>query len=276
MASQGWRRLIVTGLIWVVCVCAASAQAPVRLPDGEVTKSGGLTAYLVDPTTRYGHGVLGDAIEAGGFVVERDGQRLLFRLGPDAVFEDRRVRLADLDGDGQPEAIVVKAYLDHGAALAVYRIGRHAIEPLAESAAIGQRNRWLNPVGVADFAGSGQAMLAAVVTPHLAGSLRLYRLSGTALVEVSRIDGFTNHRLGERDLDLAQIGDLDEDGTPDIVIPSLSRQDLAAITFKGGRAVVLGKAPVKQRVARFLALRGPRATIETDTGARLDVMIGRD
>ena len=119
-------------------------------------------------------------------------------------------------------------------------------------------------------------MLAAVVTPHLAGSLRLYRLAGRALVEVSRIDGFTNHRLGERDLDLAQIGDLDGDGTPEIVIPSLSRQDLAAIGFKGGRAVVLRKAPVTQRVARFLVLRGPRATIETDTGERLDVMIGRD
>jgi hypothetical protein len=269
-------RLIMAIAFAIGCGRGAQAQDLLRLPDGEVTRSGGMVAYLVDPTTRYGHGVLGDAIEAGGFVVERDGQRLLFRLGPDAVFEDRRVRLADLDGDGQPEAIVVKAYLDRGASLAVYRIGRHAIEPLAESPAIGQRNRWLNPVGVADFTGSGQAMLAAVVTPHLAGSLRLYHLSGTALVEVSRIDGFTNHRLGERDLDLAQIGDLDEDGTPDIVIPSLSRQDLAAISFKGGRAVVLGKAPVKQRVARFLALRGPRATIETDTGARLDVMIGSD
>ncbi len=276
MASQGWRRLIVTGLIWVVCAGAASAQAPVRLPDGEVTKSGGLTAYLVDPTTRYGHGVLGDAIEAGGFVVERDGQRLLFRLGPDAVFEDRRVRLADIDGDGQPEAIVVKAYLDRGAALAVYQIGRDAIEPLAESPAIGQRNRWLNPVGVADFTGSGQAMLAAVVTPHLAGSLRLYRLSGTALVEVSRIDGFTNHRLGERDLDLARIGDIDGDGTADIVIPSLTRLKMAAIGFMGERAVLLGEALVKQRVAKFLALRGPRATIETDAGERLDVIIRRD
>ena len=86
MASRGWRRLIVTGLIWVVCAGAARAQASMRLPDGEVAKSGGLTAYLVDPTTRYGHGVLGDAIEAGGFVVERDGKRLLFRLGEDAVF----------------------------------------------------------------------------------------------------------------------------------------------------------------------------------------------
>ncbi len=269
-------RLIMTAAFAIGCAHGAQAQDFLRLPDGEVTRSAGMTAYLVDPTTRYGHGVLGDAIEAGGFVVERDGQRLLFRLGTDAVFEDRRVRLADLDGDGQPEAIVVKAYLDRGAALAVYRIGRHAIEPLAEGPAIGQRNRWLNPIGVADFTGSGQAVLAAVVTPHLAGSLRLYRLAGRALVEVSRIDGFTNHRLGERDLDLAQTGDIDGDGTPEIVIPSLSRLELAAISFKGGRADVLGKAPVKPRVARFLALRGPRATIETDAGERLDVIIGRD
>ncbi|WP_376989044.1 hypothetical protein [Bosea sp. R86505] len=269
-------RLIVAAVFAIGCGRGVLAQDLLRLPDGEVTRSAGVTAYLVDPTTRYGHGVLGDAIEAGGFVVERDGQRLLFRLGADAVFEDRRVRLADLDGDGEPEAIVVKAYLDRGAALAVYRIGRHAIEPLAEGPAIGQRNRWLNPVGVANFTGSGQSMLAAVVTPHLAGSLRLYRLAGAALVEVSRIDGFTNHRLGERDLDLARIGDIDGDGTPEIVIPSLSRQDLAAIGFKGGRAVVLGKASVKQRIARFPAMRGPRATIETDTGERLDVIIGRD
>ncbi|OYW66178.1 MAG: hypothetical protein B7Z40_11685 [Bosea sp. 12-68-7] len=269
-------RLIMAMAFAIGWAHGAPAQDFLRLPDGEVTRSAGMTAYLVDPTTRYGHGVLGDAIEAGGFVVERDGQRLLFRLGTNAVFEDRRVRLADLDGDGQPEAIVVKAYLDRGAALAVYSIGRHAIEPLAEGPAIGQRNRWLNPVGVADFTGSGQAMLAAVVTPHLAGSLRLYRLAGSALVEVSRIDGFTNHRLGERDLDLGRIGDIDGDGTPDLVMPSLSRQDLAAIGFKGGRAVVLGKASVKQRIARFPALRGLRATIETDTGERLVVIIGRD
>jgi hypothetical protein len=185
------------------------------------------------------------------------------------------VRLADLDGDGLPEAVVVKAYLDRGAAIAVYRIGRHGIEPLAESAAIGQRNRWLNPVGVADFTGSGQAMLAAVVTPHLAGSLRLYRLSGTALVEVARIDGFTNHRLGQRDLDLARLGDIDADGTTDIVIPSLSRQGLAAIGFRGGRAVVLGTTEVDQRIARFLALRGQNATIETDAGERRVVTVGR-
>ena len=144
------------------------------------------------------------------------------------------------------------------------------------SAAIGRRNRWLNPVGVADFTGSGQPMIAAVITPHLEGSLRLYRLSGSSLQEVVRIDGFINHRLGERDLDLARIGDINGDGTADIVIPSSTRLELIAIGFKGGRAVLLGKVPVKQRIAKFLALQGLRAKIETDARERLNVIIKRD
>lgn len=82
------------------------------LPDTEIIVSGPFKAWLIEPTTRYNHAVLGDAIEAGGFLVERGRKRLVFTLPPDAVFEDRRVRLADLDGDGIPEAIVVKAYLE--------------------------------------------------------------------------------------------------------------------------------------------------------------------
>jgi hypothetical protein len=122
----------------------AQVAAPDRhtpLPDGEISKSGPFTAWLIDPTTRYGHAVLGDAIEAGGFVVERSGTRLTYRLPPDAVFEDRRVRLADMDGDGVPEAIIVKSYLSRGAAIAVYRILPDRIEPLAETEAVGSRNR---------------------------------------------------------------------------------------------------------------------------------------
>ena len=160
---------------------AGVSDPQIALPDGEVSKAGPFTAWLIDPTTRYNHGVLGDAIEAGGFVVERGKKRLVYRLAPDAVFEDRRVRLADLNGDGVPEAIIVKAYLQRGAAIAVYRIGADRIDPLAESEAIGTRNRWLNPIGVADFAGTGKPMIAAVITPHLAGSLRLYSLSGSTL-----------------------------------------------------------------------------------------------
>lgn len=88
---------------------------------------------------------------------------------------------------------------------------------------------------------------------------RLYRLSGAALVEVSRIDGCTN-RLGERDLDLARIGDIDEDGTPEIIIPSLTRRELAAIGFKGGRAVVLPAARATDDVRGLIS----KAHVERD------------
>lgn len=78
------------------------------------------------------------------------------------------MRLANLDGHGTPEAIIVKSYLSRGAAIAVYRILPDRIEPLAETEAVGSRDRWLNPVGVADFSETGGPVIAAVVTPHLA------------------------------------------------------------------------------------------------------------
>jgi hypothetical protein len=44
--------------------------------------------------------------------------------------------------------------------------------------------------------GSGLA-----VEPQLTGSLRLYSLTGPTVSEVKRIDGYTNHIIGKRDLD---------------------------------------------------------------------------
>lgn len=211
------------------------------LPDGEISRFGRFTAWLINPTTRYNHGVLGDAIEAGGFIIKRDSDRLVYRLPHNAVFEDRRVRLVDFDDDGVPEAIIVKSYLRRGAAIAVYRIQADRIEPLAESEAIGISNRWLNPIGVADFAGTGKLMIAAIVTPHLVGSLRLYQISGRTLEEVARLDGYTNHILGERDLDLARVVKMNASELPLILTPSLNRRELAAISLREGTLKVVQK-----------------------------------
>jgi hypothetical protein len=260
------RPLLALSVAFAIAVMdRAGAQTPERLPDTEVTHAAGLSAWLIDPTLRYTHGVLGDAVEAGGFAVERDGILLLHRLDGDTVFEDRRVRLDDLDGDGRPEAIVVKSRLASGASLAVYRIGPDAIVPLAESPPIGQPNRWLNPVGVADFTGTGERMVAAVVTPHLAGSLRLYRLAGSDLVEVTRIDGYTNHVIGSRNLDLALVRDEDGDGTPEIILPARDRRSVAVIRFRGGTAAEIGRVPVA----------GPISAIE-DAGPRTVRVVAQD
>jgi hypothetical protein len=242
-----------------------------RLPDGEIATQGGVTAYLIDPTRRYDHAVLGDAIEAGGFAAEFGGRRLVYRLGAEAVFEDRRVRLADLDGDGAPEAILVKSYLDRGSAIAVFRIGPDGIAPLAESPPIGQRHRWLNPVGVADFTGTGEPTIAAVVTPHLSGSLRLYRLSGGRLVEAARTDGFTNHILGNRDLDLARIGDVLSLGIPQIVLPTIDRRSLAVVSFRAGRPAILRGKPVPAGIAAMIGIGRATATVRTGAGTEVAV-----
>lgn len=254
------RRLALCGL--VAATWPAAAQAPRRrLPDTETTTRGGLSAWLTDPTTRYAHAVLGDAIEAGGFAVEQAGRQFHVTLPEEAVFEDRRVRLEDIDGDGRPEAIVVKSYLRRGAALAVYRIEADAIVPLAESDPIGIPNRWLNPVGVADFTGDGRPLIAAVITPHIAGSLRLYRLEGRTLVEVARLDGATNHVIGSRDLDLARITDIDGDGRPEIVVPAQDRLSLTAVSFAGGRGRIVARAVVPSPIIRLEPMNGGAAVV---------------
>lgn len=228
--------------------CAPAHARASRLPDGEISRFSSWSAWLTDPTRRYAHAVLGDDIEAGGFAVAHGGRTLAYSLPENAVFEDRRVRLVDMDGDGRPEALIVKAYLDRGAALALYRVGDGSLSPLAESSPIGSPNRWLNPVGTGRLSGGPDTMIAAVITPHLAGSLRLYRLSGGKLEETARIDGYTNHIIGSRDLDLGHIVDIDGDGVPEIVLPTLNRQAIGAISFKGGSARVIWTRPVAGRI----------------------------
>jgi hypothetical protein len=264
------RRLLMSGL-FISIASPSDAQEIQSLPDGETARSAGLTAKLVLPTTRYDHAVLGDAIEAGGFAITKEGKQYVFRLGDDAVFEDRRVRLWDIDGDGQPEAVIVKSYLSRGAAIAVYKINENGITPLAESPAIGTRNRWLNPIGFDDFAGTGERMIAAVVTPHLAGSLRLYKLSSGALAEVARIDGFTNHIIGSRDLDLARTMRT-KDGVV-IVIPTVDRRSLAVVSFKRGSAAVLKSLPVPARIMAFQRIRDGHAELRLENGQNLKILL---
>lgn len=256
-----------------IAVMTPAIARPAKLPDGEISRFGSFRAWLTGPTTRYAHAVLGDSIEAEGFSVEYNGLRHTFQLGPDAVFEDRRVRLVDVEGDGQPEALIVKSYQDRGAALALYRIGSDGIVPLAESAAIGQRNRWLNPVGVGDFLGDGTRTIAAVVTPHLVGSLRLYRLAGWALNEVARIDGFTNHILGSRDLDLGHAYCVANERALRIALPRLDRRSVTILSFSGSVARVIDEISLPRRVVTLSPPGQTHMRAKLDDGSDVAIRI---
>ena len=159
-------------------------------------------ATLEQPTQRYAHGVFGDPSEWGALRITvnacpgcatPDLRQVVFTLPQSRVFEDVAARLADLDGDGHPEVIVVETDADLGASLAVY----DGSGKRAATGFIGQARRWLAPAGVGDFDGDGRVELAYVDRPHLAQQLVFVRYDAGQMQELARQGGFSNHRFGD-------------------------------------------------------------------------------
>jgi hypothetical protein len=159
---------------------------------------GPVFAWFEDPTTRYPHGVLGDAVEAGTLAVQLASDCAILRATlPDTeVYEDIAPRLSDLDGDGRAEVIVVQSHRRVGARLAIYS-ATDRLRLLAATPNIGRPNRWLAPIGAADFDGDGAIEVAYIDRPHLARTLRVWRYENGALTEIAAASGLTNHRIGE-------------------------------------------------------------------------------
>lgn len=211
-----------------------------------------ISAEYADPTTRYAHGVLGDAVEHGTLVLQYapPAARYVIKLPIERVFEDTAPRLADVDGDGQQEAIVVESHADQGARLAIY----NAAGLFAATPYIGRTHRWLAPIGAADLDGDGQIEIAYIDRPHLAKTLRIWRLRNGRLVELAAVPGLTNHRIGERDI----AGGIRDCGTgPEMIVASSDWRSLQAVSFDGAstRKRTIGQSPERSDFADALACR---------------------
>ena len=218
------------------------------LPDAVVSqgKNNLKRAWLARPTTRYGHGILGDAIEAGSLVAETScGHKMEFVLAEDLVFEDRQARIVDLEGDHYDEIVVVEASLDHGAALSVYGpkgatcSANGGLKLIARTPFIGTRNRWLNPAGIADYDGDGHKEIAIVVTPHIGGTLQFWSLRDGALVLKAKKYGFSNHAIGSREQEFsATVGNT-------LFLPGVDRRSIFQVnlTSAGIKSRKVGALP---------------------------------
>jgi len=181
------------------------------------------------PTDRYDHAVLGDAMEWGGLdLTTASGQVLRVTLPESRVFEDVTTRLADLDGDGDREVIVVETDIARGAMLAVY----DASGRVAATAPFGETHRWLAPAGIADLDGDGRIEIAYVDRPHLARELVVVRLEGAELIELARLAGLTNHCIG----DSVIRGGVRDCGTgPDLRLAEPTWTTVMRVVFQDGR-----------------------------------------
>lgn len=231
------------------------------LPDGLIANTIGhgdiLSAWYEDPTTRYGHGILGDAIEAGRLAVQRaDGEIVRLELDQHTVFEDRYPRLKDLDGDGKIEIVTIKASLTDGAGVTIYGLDDGLVIERATSGYHGRANRWLNIAGIANFTGEDGLQVAFVRTPHIGGNLHFYKYKNGSFEEIDKISGFSNHVIGSREMRLSAIADMDGNGFVDVALPSNDRKTLRMIGFQNGKLLELGRVNLPSRINKAIASRG--------------------
>ena len=197
--------------LFAVTICAISSPllATETLPNTDFpssiisennVKTGIKTAWYDDATTRYAHGVLGDAVEPSSLHAKTvNGKVISVTLETAQVFEDIQPRLADIDGDGQNEIITIRSHNQKGAQIAVYGVTQAApntLSLIASTPYIGQAYRWLAPVGVADFNNDGAMDIAYIDRPHLAKILRVWSYHDGGLKQVGQKQGLTNHSIG--------------------------------------------------------------------------------
>lgn len=236
------RALILLGFLLTHPTQAAGLTAqtdPDALPDRRVATGGRdiAQAWLVAPTGRYRHFVQGSRYEAGGLRVRlADNTVLTLTLDDNLVFEDRRPRLADLDGDGADEVVLVLSSVTKGASLAAYSVVGDVLKLKAKTPFIGRPHRWLNPAGIADFDGDGRVEVALVAMPHLIKRLEIWALVDGIFVSEGSWEGFSNHRLGSVHTEMAAVADFNGDEVADLALPSADRRAVRIMSFAGGSA----------------------------------------
>ncbi len=237
---------------WTTVARSAEAVLPDARPllaDLDARGDGGHLVVLAGPDSqRYGHGVLGDGVEATRVLwLERHSLEPLRELVLPAphVIEDIAPRPVAL---GRGSALLTVRAGPQGGQLGL--VAAHATQPRALEWAvlgnpIGTPNRWMAP------STDGLRMLA-VHTPHIGGVLHEYRVEGRSLVGRVVARGVSTHRIGSRELDLAAwLGQR-------LVLP---QQDGLALRVLDARAdwAELASITLPARVAQTVALPGGQA-----------------
>lgn len=222
------------------------------LPDARVvTASDGSEIVLTGATERYPHGVLGDAVEAGSMTIRRpDSTELVIAIEGEAVIEGQAPIAADLDGDGSDEIIVTVSDSASGARLRAYGLDGMQV---GESDPIGQGSRWRHQIAVGPVGPEGEIELLSVRTPHIGGIVEAFQLVDDKLELTASVRGFSSHRIGSPNLDMALLADVDGDGRLELVVPTDDMTRIAALRRTVDGFELVAQLPLDGRLASNIA-----------------------
>lgn len=248
-----------------IAACAALlSTVAAEVAAGSIT-----AARFAEPVTRYGHFALGRPHEYARLVVDTDSGRKHELVLPDEdVFEDLQPRLVRLAADAPVELLTIVSRRDAGARLVLFGLDGGRIVMRAQSEPIGTPNRWLNPVGVADLDGDGRGELAAIITPHIGGILKVYRRDGAALVELAAMTGLSNHVYGSPELGLSTPARVR--GQARLLVPDQRRTSLRFIALTPSGLTETGRCEVEAPIVGPVRQGADgRISVGLDSGRRV-------
>ena len=205
------------------------------LPEKQLGISQDKTIYTqyADPTSRYEHAILGDAIEAATLVLIKDKTVYTLTLTEDYVFEDIKPRLFDVDGDGELEVITIRSHVDDGAGIMIYKIMNSKLTEYAWVDDIGLGYRWLNIAAIYDLDSDGNVELAWIQTPHIGGILKVAQIQPGRLQVIDEEAYFSNHTIGETNLCLSVLTKTSK--APTLYVPTQNGNMIVGFQFKNDK-----------------------------------------
>jgi len=202
-----------------------------QLPEQAIARSadGQVYAQYAQPTSKYSHGILGDAIEAEQLIVVIDSVFYQLTLPDEYVFEDIQPRLFDVDNDGFLEFITIRTHIDLGGGIMIYKLMGGELKEYASVTEIGTRFRWLNIVGINDLDQNGTIELLWIQTPHIGGILKVATFTPGNLSVIDEKSQYSNHAIGQTNLCLSVLTTQDNEKV--VYVPSQDRNQIVGFKF---------------------------------------------
>lgn len=162
--------------------------------------------------------------------------------------------VGDIEGDGEPEILVPVSTRFGGSRLVAAAADGSIV---AQGPPIGLGNRWRHVLAAAPTGPEGETEVLVVRTPHIGGVLEYYQIRDNQLRVIHARTGLSTHRIGDRTLQTAVVGDFTGNGNVQVMLPTQNQQAL----------LVLQRTEAGSRVRARISLPGRLSTnIAADRG----------